>query len=58
MRVSRRFINFAVVSCFVFLLVILTGCKGRTIEGMQPTGDTVELVIHQDTIVENNQPNY
>lgn len=41
-----------------FLMVGFGGCKGRTAENMQPTGDTVEVVILQDTIVNNNQQIY
>lgn len=26
-------------------LLLLTGCKGRTMENMEPTGDTVEVHI-------------
>lgn len=29
----------------VALLLLLTGCKGRTMENMEPTGDTVEVHI-------------
>ena len=29
----------------VVLLPALTACKGRTVENMEPTGDTVEVVI-------------
>ena len=57
MRVSRSFINFAFVFCFGFLMFALLGCKGRTTENMEPTGDTVEVVIMQtnmqDSIADN-----
>ena len=58
MKILRRFINFAIISCMFFLMVGFGGCKGRTAENMQPTGDTVEVVILQDTIVNNNQQIY
>lgn len=29
------------------LISCLTSCKGRTMENMEPTGDTVEVVIEQ-----------
>lgn len=55
MRVSRSFINFATFFCMSLLLLGASSCKGRTINNMEPTGDTVEVVIMQDTIVELNQ---
>lgn len=35
-------------ACAAALVIAFTGCKGRTMENMQPTGDTVEVV--PDTI--------
>lgn len=40
-------INVAVVA---FFALAATACKGRTMENMEPTGDTVEVVI--DTTAE------
>lgn len=45
MRDSRRFINFASASLLCSFALIAAGCKGRTMENMEPTGDTVEVVI-------------
>ena len=53
MRISRRFINFAQIFCVALLPIALQSCKGRTAENMEPTGDTVEVVIMQNTNVEN-----
>lgn len=30
------------------------GCKGRTVENMEPTGDTIEVVILKTTEEESN----
>lgn len=48
MSVSRSFSNFAKLSCIVLLIVILMSCKGRTLQNIEPTGDTIEVVIMQD----------
>lgn len=53
MRISRRFINFALLFCISLLPAVLLSCKGRTAENMEPTCDTVEVVIMQNTNVEN-----
>ncbi|MCH5242185.1 MAG: hypothetical protein J1F67_07145 [Muribaculaceae bacterium] len=53
MRISRRFINFALIFCIGLLPVVLLSCKGRTAENMEPTGDTIEVVIMQNPNVEN-----
>lgn len=59
MRVSIRFIKFAKISSLAFLLFLLGACKGRTMENMEPTGDTVEVVIMQaDSVEFNQQTNY
>lgn len=51
---SRRFINFASVIPVALLVLVLCSCKGRTMESMEPTGDTIEVVIMpQDTISKN-----
>ena len=55
MSVSGSLSNFAKVSCIAFLLASMASCKGRTIENMEPTGDTVEVVIVQDSNEELNQ---
>lgn len=55
MRVSRSFINFALFSCIVIASACFSSCKGRTMENMEPTGDTVEVVILQDSDQEINQ---
>ena len=34
------------------LTLASSGCKGRTIDNVEPTGDTIEVVIMQDTINE------
>lgn len=39
-------INVAVVA---FFALAATACKGRTMENMEPTGDTVEVVIDTPT---------
>ena len=53
MRISRRFINFALLFCIAALPLALQSCKGRTAENMEPSGDTIEVVIMQDANVEN-----
>lgn len=53
---SRRFIKFAqIFSLALPLVAIMLSCKGRTSENMVPTGDTVEVVIMQDTTMQINQ---
>ena len=54
MNFSTRIINFAAASGFVAAILLLASCKGRTAENMEPTGDTVEVVIIQpsDTVSE------
>lgn len=49
MTISRRFINFALFCCVGLLMLAFQACKGRTMENMEPTGDTVEVVIMQQT---------
>ena len=53
MRDSRSFINFAKFSCVTLLLVVMFSCKGRTTDNMEPTGDTIEVVIMQAQTDEN-----
>lgn len=53
MRVSRSFINFALFFTIITLSIALSGCKGRTMENMVPTGDTVEVVVDQAPNNEN-----
>ena len=53
MRLSRRFINFAQILLFCFVATGVTGCKGRTADNMEPTGDTIEVVIMQNINDEN-----
>lgn len=53
----KRLPNHAVVAASVVAttVVLLTagGCKGRTMENMEPTGDTVELIVNTpDSTVE------
>ena len=54
MWVSQRFSNFAAAIAFVAALLLLSACKGRTVENMVPDGDTIEVVINranpQDTL--------
>ena len=57
MRVSRSLINFALVSCTIALGCGLFSCKGRTMENMEPTDETVEVVIMQDTLMNNSNTN-
>ncbi|MCH5226933.1 MAG: hypothetical protein J1F16_03835 [Muribaculaceae bacterium] len=53
MRFSRRFINFASLFGLLLTSLALGSCKGRTVENMEPTGDTVEVVILQADLDEN-----
>lgn len=53
MRLSRRFINFALFLGIAILSMAMFSCKGRTIDNVEPTGDTVEVVILQNSDVEN-----
>lgn len=55
MRVSARFINFAKGLCIAALPLLVCACKGRTINNMEPTGDTVEVVIIPPVSEVNNQ---
>ena len=55
MRVSRRFTKFALLFCIIGSFFTLFGCKGRTADNMEPTGDTIEVVIMQPTNDENYQ---
>ena len=48
MRISRRFINFALIFFIASLASVFTACKGRTIDNVVPTGDTIEVVIIQE----------
>ena len=36
----------AMAGSLLLALTALCGCKGRTAENMEPTGDTVEVEIH------------
>ena len=45
MRNPRRFINFAASISIVAALLLFSACKGRTMENMEPTGDTIEVTI-------------
>ena len=44
--------KFNKISCGIIavalLSIALSSCKGRTMENMEPTGDTVEVVIQQN----------
>lgn len=51
MRISRSLIKFAFGFCFFVVALALSACKGRTMENMEPNGETVEVVIEQDTTV-------
>ena len=48
MSISRSLSNFAKLSC-IALIILMTACKGRTLDNVEPTGDTIEVVIMQDT---------
>lgn len=53
----KKLLNRTVVaaSCVAtaFILLPLGGCKGRTMENMEPTGDTVEVtLVTPDSTVE------
>lgn len=54
MRVSRSFSIFATVLSIIGFTMLLTGCKGRTMENMEPTGDTIEVVIMQTPEINDN----
>ena len=41
---------FAIISGVAFAISMATSCKGRTMENMEPTGDTVEVVIEQPSL--------
>ncbi|MCH5229050.1 MAG: hypothetical protein J1F12_03525 [Muribaculaceae bacterium] len=45
MRFSGRFTNFALFSGLAIVMFSAGGCKGRTAENMEPTGDTIEVVV-------------
>ena len=53
MRFSRSLINFALGCCLILLACMAFACKGRTMENMEPSGETIEVVIMQDTIANN-----
>lgn len=46
----------------VAIVASLCGCKGRTMENMEPTGDTVEVIINgpeaADTAAEAAEPHH
>ncbi len=47
----KRYLNKATAATFVAAVAVLLGlgsCKGRTMENMEPTGETVEVVIGQE----------
>lgn len=46
MRDSQRFFNFA-ASISIVAVLLLSSCKGRTAENMEPTGDTIEVIVAQ-----------
>ena len=48
MRYSRRFINFAAAFALALLSLCLGSCKGRTLDDVEPTGQTIEVVIMQN----------
>lgn len=37
-------------AAIILTALALTGCKGRTLENVEPTGDTVEVVVATDTV--------
>ena len=43
----KRYFYSLVILCNFAIVMALTGCKGRTVENMVPTGDTVEVMIMQ-----------
>lgn len=49
MKNWRRIIKFATFFGMVVLMPVLNSCKGRTLENVEPTGDTIEVVIMQDS---------
>lgn len=48
MKVSRRFIKFALFFCGLMTSTLVSSCKGRTMENMEPEGDTIEVVVTQN----------
>ena len=47
MGISQRFLNFAASMTIVAVLLLLSSCKGKTVDNMVPFGDTIEVVISQ-----------
>ena len=47
MGISQRFLNFAASMTIVAALLLLSSCKGKTVDNMVPLGDTIEVVISQ-----------
>ncbi|MDE5869209.1 MAG: hypothetical protein K2H18_03165 [Muribaculaceae bacterium] len=45
MKRNNRKVTAATVVAAVAVLICLGSCKGRTTENVEPTGDTVEVVI-------------
>ncbi|MBD5299713.1 MAG: hypothetical protein HDS22_07080 [Bacteroides sp.] len=41
----RRALHYTGVMAIAMLATGLTGCKGRTTDNVEPTGDTIEVVI-------------
>ena len=53
MRISRSFLNFALSIFLIAIALSFTGCKGRTLDNVEPTGDTIEVAIGQETGEQN-----
>lgn len=42
--------TFAAIIAAASALAFLAGCKGRTTDSVEPTGDTVELTVIRDSV--------
>ena len=54
MKKSYILTTAATLVATVVVLCSMSSCKKRTMENMEPTGDTVEVVIDGNTVVEED----
>ena len=52
---SSGFIKFAVIVFTVTAFLALCSCKGRTMENMTPSGNTIEVTIMQTNVSDTTQ---
>ncbi|MDE7381744.1 MAG: hypothetical protein K2N03_06415 [Muribaculaceae bacterium] len=49
MKIFRQIVRLAVICGLPAVLLLLTSCKGRTADNVEPTGETIEVEIPIDS---------